>query len=666
MTSREDIELYMMGNFDGDVAALERAIVDDPALGAIAAGEARFELLLREAAAAATFCPACGDLVREERCDSCGAAMRPGGYTVERVLVSNAHGRMYVAHDADGKQVALKELAFVHAPSLDAIAAFEREAKFLRALEHPAIPRFLASFEEGHGVHTRYYLAQELVVGEALDHLDDHWYTEAEIVALAKQVLEILVYLQSLSPMVIHRDVKPANLLRRADGSIALVDFGAAHVQGTTAGSTTIGTFGYMPIEQLAGLVDATTDVYALGATLLHLLTRQEPWRLAQNRTTLNVSAPLRAFFDKMIAPDARDRFASAKAALVALDQRDQLVVRKPRRWRAAAVGAASIAAVVLGSGVAVLSLGHHAALPPDPSRMPTLTPQFATIGVELPVGVERELMIDGKRIGTFKNGAMVPVLAGRHQIAFLGPDGPPCAATIELEAGKTVRPEVVVLGPNLCVVSLHGREEHNSLPHGKLIDLQFKAAPMHDMLRFLAAACDVNMVVPDYIDGTVTEDLKQVPCDQEIEVLLESHGLWYDYQSDTKLLRVAPRKELDGEAEARVIRAKERGEHWVADDILPAGNTVDLDFKLVPLRAVLNAIAAGGGSTTNLVIPDTIGNASVSIVAKGVPWDRALQSVLASHGLWYRYRDNGKIIRIAPRKELDGEDEAALIRSRQ
>ena len=85
--------------------------------------------------------------------------------------------------------------------------------------------------------------------------------------------------------MVIHRDIKPANLIRRADGTIALVDFGAAHVQGTTAGSTSIGTFGYMPIEQLAGIVDATTDVYALGASLLHLLTRREPWRLAQNKT---------------------------------------------------------------------------------------------------------------------------------------------------------------------------------------------------------------------------------------------------------------------------------------------------------------------------------------------------------------------------------------------
>src|SRR5205823_15026121 len=66
-----------------------------------------------------------------------------------------------------------------------------------RSLEHPAIPRFCASFEEGTGAHVRYYLAQELVAGEALaDRLDTHWFSEAEIRGIARQVLEVLVYLQ--------------------------------------------------------------------------------------------------------------------------------------------------------------------------------------------------------------------------------------------------------------------------------------------------------------------------------------------------------------------------------------------------------------------------------------------------------------------------------------
>jgi hypothetical protein len=289
---------------------------------------------------------------------------------------------MYVARDADGKQVALKELAFVQSPTLAAIAAFEREAKILRALEHPAIPRFVASFEEGEGVHVRYYLAQELVTGEALDaRLGDHWFTEPEIIDLARQVLGVLVYLQGLSPMVIHRDIKPANLLARADGSIAVVDFGAAYVQGATAGSTTIGTFGYMPIEQLAGLVDATTDPYALGASLIHLLTRREPWRILQGSALeqINVSPALRAFLGKLVAAEPRDRFPNAAAALEALDRVAKgepapAAAEPPRprraRWRppvmaAAAAGVALAAASLGAAGYAYLASPGQAEVPP-------------------------------------------------------------------------------------------------------------------------------------------------------------------------------------------------------------------------------------------------------------------------------------------------------------
>ena len=68
----------------------------------------------------------------------------------------------------------------MQAPSPGAVAAFEREVTFLRALEHPAIPRFVASFEEGSGVHTRYYLAQELVDGTALDRLDEKGFVRSK------------------------------------------------------------------------------------------------------------------------------------------------------------------------------------------------------------------------------------------------------------------------------------------------------------------------------------------------------------------------------------------------------------------------------------------------------------------------------------------------------
>jgi hypothetical protein len=638
--TREDIQLYIMGQYDGDIAALERAIATDPALAQIAAEEARLEELLRDAATAATFCPACDDLVRGPRCDTCGAAVKPGGYTVERVLVSNAHGRMYVARDADGRRVALKELAFVQAPSPGAVAAFEREARFLRALEHPAIPRFLASFEEGSGVHTRYYLAQELVEGTSLDHLDEHWYTEAEITALARQVLEVIVYLQSLSPMVIHRDIKPANLIKRADGSIALVDFGAAHVHGTTAGVTTIGTFGYMPIEQLAGIVDATTDGYALGMTLLHLLTRQEPWKLAQQRTSVNVSAPLRAFLDRLTAPEPKHRFASAKDALAALERPVALVPRRSRR-PALLAAMAGVAFVAAGGGVfAVAHHHHHHASAPTPAlpRMPVHYPNlsFATLHVELHDGVEGVLTLDGRRFGTVHAGQWIPIPAGTHHATITSLDGGgACTQDFTIEGGGHEMMECALV---------QGRPPHPRLHADKHVTWRLHQVKLRDFVLLAAGTCGFSAVLPESLSAAVTVDVKDAPCDQTFEVVLEAEGLDYAYDPAANLVRVAARHDLDDEPATADLRAH---------DELPAGKSVSLDVKDAPLREILDMLIAGSGGTYNLIIPDGL-DANVTIRLADVPWNHAFEAVLAANGLWYRYRDNGKLIRIAARHDLE------------
>jgi hypothetical protein len=581
--NRDDLMLYVMGEYDGDVAAVERALASDEEARAIVADEARVDLLLRDAAAAAVFCPACGDLVRATRCDACGAAARPGGYVVERVLVANAHGRMYVARDADGKQVALKELAFVHAPSADAIAAFEREAVLVRALDHAGIPRFVASFEEGQGVHARYYLAQELVAGEPLDaRLADHFYGEAEIIDIARQVLEIVVYLQSVSPMIIHRDVKPANLLRRADGTIALVDFGAAHVQGTTAGSTTIGTFGYMPIEQLAGIVDATTDPYALGSTLVHLLTRQEPWKvLHADGLAINVSRPLRAFIDRLVARDPRARFPDAAAALAALRT---LGVARPRStgrvWRHLATAAIAAGLVAGGAFGARMLLQH---------------------------------------------------------------DDTPVVTYVERASPPSV---IVPAAP----------ERSDPLPAGREVDLDFKGTKIVDVLLLLAHTCDVNVVVPDYIDVGVSMKLSKIRCDHAIPALLEANELGYVYHRDGNVMRVASRKDLAAEVPLLQLVAARAG------DALPTGgDTVDFDFKGAPVRDLLDIIAKTGG--VNVLYPDYI-NGKVSVRLAHVPWQRALETVLRAHELGYRYHAAGRVLTIAPLKDLAAESRSASPKS--
>lgn len=359
----DDLERYVLGELDTATASLVEAHLDSCATCLAAASrDARSDLLFEQLARETEVCPACERVLEAERCDYCGAASHVAGYRVRRLHVSNNHGRLYVAVDADGREVALKELCFVQPPSPDAVDAFARESRILCTLHHPQLPRFIGAFEQGEGIHTRLYLVQELVAGESLEtRLATHRYDEAEIVDIARQVLAVLVYLQDLQPMVVHRDIKPANLIRRPDGTIVLVDFGAARDHAGTAGTTQVGTFGYMPTEQLAGITDATTDPYALGASLVRLLTRREAWRLVDGAwPDLGVSPKLRRWLRTLTAPRPEQRFPTARAALAALD--------KPRR-RAVPFAVGGAAAVLVTS--AVMMMGKHASdegppAPPD------------------------------------------------------------------------------------------------------------------------------------------------------------------------------------------------------------------------------------------------------------------------------------------------------------
>ena len=371
--TNEALELYVVGAHDQvAVDAVEAHLRQCEACTEEVRRQVRVDMALAEVAAEAQFCPGCSAVLAAARCPACGSVAVAGDFQVLRVLVQNGHGRLYLAHDRNGQQVALKELAFVQPPHPDALDAFEREARLLRQLSHPQIPRFLASFRDGEGVNTRLYLAQEYVDGESLlARLAGHQFCEAEAIEVAFQVLHILEYLQSLSPMVFHRDIKPANLLRRRDGRISLVDFGAARDLGSTVGATLVGTFGYMPLEQMGGIVDSTTDLYALGATLAQLLSRREPWSFLEDPRALerlNVSAPFRQFLAKLLARRPADRHPSAAAAMVALGE----VTRRRRRhrasWRQLARG--RWAAMTAGLAGFATALGFSYTLhSPPPSR---------------------------------------------------------------------------------------------------------------------------------------------------------------------------------------------------------------------------------------------------------------------------------------------------------
>lgn len=312
-----------------------------------------------------TSCVACGRPGAGARCGHCGVPTEPGGFRVQKVIATTAHSRMLLA-EKSFERVALKELLFALVPTAEQLSAFEREARLLKQLDHPRIPKFVASFQEGEGAGLRLYLAQEyLPGGSLLEELEHKRFSEQDAKDVARQVLGILAYLHGLSPRVIHRDVKPANLMRGKDGQLMLVDFGAARdlLKGVTHGATLVGTFGYMPPEQLGGTVDETADLYALGASLIHLLARRPPEELlmAEPRPdpalAMNVSAPFADWLTRLTARERSRRFPTARAALAALDERPAESGSRGPAMPKAAMLIGVMAAILVAGGVTAFVL---------------------------------------------------------------------------------------------------------------------------------------------------------------------------------------------------------------------------------------------------------------------------------------------------------------------
>lgn len=308
------------------------------------------------------------------RCAFCGVAREVRGYRVERVLAQGPHGRVYRAVAHDGTIVALKELQFASVPGAQQIDAFEREAATLKTLNHPRIPRYIESFSEGEGVQIRLYLAAEFIEGEMLSaRIARGPLAAVELRDIAGQVLRVLEYLHKLG--VLHRDIKPDNLIVRPPGEIVLVDFGSARqlTGSRTYGSTLVGTFGYMPTEQLGGTVDATSDLYALGATLLHAATGKPPSELLSTDFSLRVppNIPLHDLIAHLVQPRRDRRLPSAVAALQELEHP---LRRRPVRPRFAIAMAGVLA-------VGMLVMSSLAREPASAAVQPSLAQPAAVSG---------------------------------------------------------------------------------------------------------------------------------------------------------------------------------------------------------------------------------------------------------------------------------------------
>jgi serine/threonine protein kinase len=275
-------------------------------------------------------CVACGSPLESERCNQCGAACEVSGYRILSVIAQNPHSRVYLAEDGNGARVALKELIFALAPDVRQIDAFEREARLLEQLSHSGLPRFIRSFTTGKGPHTRFYLAQEFISGRSLAAILGEGRIEEEAAKkLLRQALSILQYLHGRTPPIVHRDIKPANLIVDAAGELHLVDFGSARdVRAAgTHNATLVGTFGYMPPEQLGGTVAPWSDLYALGATIIHALTQTPPSEMLgpnleiKFQLRVQVSKRFQWFLERLVARNPEHRYRSTAEAVDALNK---------------------------------------------------------------------------------------------------------------------------------------------------------------------------------------------------------------------------------------------------------------------------------------------------------------------------------------------------------
>jgi serine/threonine protein kinase len=253
-------------------------------------------------------------------------------YQLEQKLGQNAGRQTWLAadlHATPSESVIVKLLTFGGEVQWDDLKLFEREAQVLKQLNHPRIPKYRDYFS----IDDRalwFGLVQQYIPGTSLKQWigQKQRLIEPQVRQIAVQVLKILIYLHELSPPVLHRDIKPSNIVLDNDKQVYLVDFGGVQDQAVKEGATftVVGTYGYAPMEQFGGRTVPASDLYALGATLIHLLTGTAPADLPsrdlriQFRDRVSVSPNFVSWIEQLIEPALERRWSNARQALEALE----------------------------------------------------------------------------------------------------------------------------------------------------------------------------------------------------------------------------------------------------------------------------------------------------------------------------------------------------------
>ena len=264
-----------------------------------------------------------------------GKILRQRYQIIEKLGKDGGFGETYLAEDLDIPEIpkprcVVKRLKPTQ-KSAKVKSLFEQEARTLNKLgRHDQIPTLYAYFEH----EDEFYLVQELIVGDDLTKEIHHGWSESKVIEFLAEILELLIFICDNN--VIHRDIKPGNIMRRnSDGKLVLIDFGAVKEvrtivvgdDGQPTSTITIGTPGYMPVEQLQGRPKFASDIYAVGVTAIQALVGKSPHNFPHNISgEIDCESLLSGINDemaniliKMVKVNWHQRYPNAKVALAEL-----------------------------------------------------------------------------------------------------------------------------------------------------------------------------------------------------------------------------------------------------------------------------------------------------------------------------------------------------------
>ncbi|MCR5404797.1 MAG: serine/threonine protein kinase [Butyrivibrio sp.] len=311
-------------------------------------------------------------------------------YRILRKIGEGGSSLVYMAIDKrSGEPVAIKMIKDMDFGKTGMMMLVHEETKVISYLKHPAIPRVLDKYEDA--------FVLEYVPGNTLEKVIRNCgkLSEKMSVRIAKELLDIFIYLHGLETPVIYRDLKPANIIIKPDGHVALIDFGAArfYEKGKDSDAANIGTVGFAAPEQFGNLgqTDPRTDIYCFGRTISQIIKG-------------SLSSELEAILEKCTMADREDRFLSCTEIKQALEKYPGQVLIGKVLQNLKIAGLSAAAAVVITLSFYHADAVRSYAAEDAKSRIPAVRERMGNAGIRIKSYMEEQL-------GSDTSGAVFEVL---------------------------------------------------------------------------------------------------------------------------------------------------------------------------------------------------------------------------------------------------------------